>query len=147
MQTSAIGERGFTLVEMMAVLAILALSTAAVLLVVPTGRGSALKSAEKLAARIVLVRDEAVIAARPMAVAVDAGGYRFEEWRGGEWLAASGKIMAPIALDKGLSASPAGRVSFDATGAADRGMTITIMQNDERASVQINANGQVKIAR
>jgi general secretion pathway protein H len=147
MQTSATGERGFTLVEMMAVMAIIALSTAVVLLVMPASRGTAPKSAEKLAARIALVRDTAVIAARPMAIAVDTDGYRFEEWRRGEWLPAQGKTLDPVSLDEGLSASPTGRLSFDQTGAADRDMMITLTLDDQRASVRIETNGTVSVAR
>ena len=64
MPTSATGERGFTLIELLAVLTILALATATVLLAVPPRGGEVSKVADKLAARVALVRDDAIIKGR-----------------------------------------------------------------------------------
>jgi general secretion pathway protein H len=148
MPTLAIGERGFTLVELMAVLAILSLATATVMLVIPSGRGSVVADAEKLAARIALVRDEAIISARPMAVVVDSDGYRFEEKRAGEWVQARGKGLSPKLWDNGQGLTSASiRVAFDATGTPDRDTVIPLAQKDVSANVTIESNGQVRVLR
>jgi general secretion pathway protein H len=153
MPMSAIGrcangdESGFTLVELMVVLTILALSTAVVLLVLPDQRTSLPDTAEKLAARIALVRDEAVIAARPMAVAVDEGGYRFEERRGGDWLALGDKALKAQAWEGGIRAEGSERIVFDSTGATERDVAIGLAREGERVSIEINASGGVHVAR
>jgi general secretion pathway protein H len=147
MPTSAIGEKGFTLIELMAVLAILSLATAAVMLIVPSGRGSVTAEAEKLAARIALVRDEAIISSRPTAVAVDSAGYRFEEKRAGEWVQAQGKGLSSKLWEKGVLTTGTNRIVFDATGTPDRNTVISLVQKDVRASLTIESNGQVRVER
>jgi general secretion pathway protein H len=145
MPTSAIGEKGFTLIELLAVLMILSLATAAVLLVVPAGRNSVKVDAELLAARVAMVRDEAIIAARPMAVVFDSSGYRFEQRRGRDWIPVAGKKMAPKPWADGMSPPTPARVEFDSTGAADRDATVILMQAGEQASVKISADGRVYV--
>ena len=145
MPTSAIGERGFTLIELLAVLMILSLATAAVLLAVPPRQGSVVKDAEKLAARVALVRDEAIIRARPTAIAIDQSGYRFEERRRGEWMPMGGKHLGRIGWGEGIAAQNTARIAFDPTGAADRDMTLTLVQGTVQAVVQIEASGQVRV--
>jgi general secretion pathway protein H len=147
MPTSAIGEKGFTLIELMAVLAILSLATAAVMLIVPSGRGSVTADAEKLAARIALVRDEAIISARPTAVAVDPAGYRFQEKRAGDWVQAQGKGLSPKLWENGVATTATNRIVFDATGTPDRNIIISLVQKDVRANVTIESNGQVRVER
>ncbi len=153
MAMSAIGrptdsqEGGFTLVELMVVLTILALSTAVVLLVIPDQSKSLPDTAEKLAARIALVRDEAVISARPMAVAVDEGGYRFEERRGGDWLVLQDKAMKAGQWPEAIRSGGSERIIFDSTGATDRDARIELQRDAERVNIEISANGNVHVAR
>jgi general secretion pathway protein H len=145
MPTSAIGERGFTLIELLAVLTILSIATAAVLLVVPTGRGSVHKDAEKLAARIALVRDKAIIGSRPTALAIDPAGYQFEERRRGEWLPMDEKRLGRTSWGDGINVQSTARIAFDPTGAADGDFRLTLQQDTARAVIQIDATGQVRV--
>jgi general secretion pathway protein H len=145
MPTSAIGERGFTLIELLAVLTILSIATAAVLLVVPTGRGSVHKDAEKFAARVALVRDDAIIKARATSISVDPLGYQLEEKRRGEWLRMEGSRHGRMQWGEGIAAQSTVRIAFDPTGAADRDVTLTLVQGSEQAAIQIAANGQVRV--
>src|SRR3546814_5608146 len=59
-------QSGFTLVELMVVVAIIGFVSAAVVLAMPDPRGRVIDDADRFAARVAAARDEAVITARPM---------------------------------------------------------------------------------
>ena len=147
MPTSATGERGFTLIELLAVLTILALATATVLLAVPPRGGEVSKVADKLAARVAVVRDDAIIKGRSTAISIDPIGYHIEEKRRGEWLLMTGKRNNRMEWGDGIAAQSTARIVFDPTGAADRDMTLTLVQDSVQAVIQIDANGQVRVVR
>ena len=69
------GERGFTLVELMVVLVIIGLATAAVMLAIPDQGGSLQAEAERFAARAKAARDSAIVESRPAALIVGPAGY------------------------------------------------------------------------
>ncbi len=70
------GERGLTLVEMLVVLAIIGISTAAAVLAMGRGQdGSGQAEARRLLARVQLAADEAMIGDRSLALAVTPTGY------------------------------------------------------------------------
>ena len=71
--------RGFTLIELMVVITIIGLASAAVVLALPDPRGRLADEAAHFAARASAARDLAVIDARPISVWVSAGGYGFDE--------------------------------------------------------------------
>lgn len=72
------GSAGFTLIEVMATLAIVALMASAVLLMSP-GADSRLHAAlEKFAARIDLASDQSVLMNRQLAIVATPEGYHFE---------------------------------------------------------------------
>ena len=91
MPTSATGSNrraaGFSLVELLVVVAMLGLLGGAVLLTLPPDAARAADQADRLAAHLARAREEAVLANRAVAVRVDAGGYRFEQRREGRWQA------------------------------------------------------------
>ncbi len=76
------GESGFTLVEMLVVLAIIAvMGSIAVLGLGGADRGaSAQAEAQRLAASIQVASDEALITDRATAIVLDSGGYAFLGW-------------------------------------------------------------------
>lgn len=76
------GEAGFTLVEMLVVLAIIAvMGSIAVLGLGGADRGaSAQAEARRLAASIQVAADEALVSDRPAALVLDSDGYAFLTW-------------------------------------------------------------------
>lgn len=81
------GQSGLTLVEILVVLAIIAVMSSVVVLGLG-GAGqaqSAQAEARRLAASIQLASDEALVADRALALSWDAEGYSFVEWSGGGW--------------------------------------------------------------
>ena len=83
---SALKKRqGFTLVELLMVVAILGLAAGAVVLSAPDPRPPVGAEAERFAARLVRAREEAVLNNRPVAVEATASGYGFSQFDGARW--------------------------------------------------------------
>lgn len=151
MPTLAIGnrQRGFTLVELLVVLVIVGIMSAAVLLAIPDPRGRLIDEAERFAARVDTARDLAVIESRDMSVRVTAQGYAFDRRQDGEWRPMDAKPFRSEAWSEGTTAlvGSAGeeRVTFDSTGLASEPFTVTLVRSGERATVSIAIDGGIDI--
>jgi general secretion pathway protein H len=142
-------EDGFTLVEMLVVVLILGLASAAVVLVVPPG-GSALRTdAERLAARIASARDEAVLQAKPVAVWTRPSGYGFERRVSGKWQPHPDPVFRNQGFRSGVRivGSANNRIFFDSTGLPSRAAEIALADAADRSIVKISASGEVVVAR
>lgn len=125
MRISATGaEWGFTLVELLVVMAIIALAGAAVVLAMPDPRGDLRQGAERFAARVSAARDRAVIEGRDQVVWVSPSGYRIE--RVEPW-------------PEGSRATAKARVRFDTVGQTEP-IDITLIRDDERVTIAIGAD-------
>lgn len=143
------GEAGFTLVELMVVMVIVGLMTAAVIVTIPGGRGRLSDDAVALAARLVAARDLAIIGGHDVAARFDADGYDFVERRGGGWVAPAGKALAARRWRDGTSGEAAidgdTTLIFDGTGLATPAV-VTLRADGEQAQVGIDAAGGVRVA-
>jgi general secretion pathway protein H len=142
---------GFTLVEIMVVVFLIGLASAAVILSLPGDASKLRDQADRLAARIASARDSAVLTSRPIAVWLRPSGYGFEERRDGVWQAASGKSLAQVQWTSGatlaLGTAREARVSFDVTGLPSSPLDIKLQQGDANIRVTISAAGEVAVAR
>lgn len=84
---AAVRSRGFTLIEILVVVALVAVITAAVLLSIPSRSTAELQrlEANRLSARMTIAREEAMLRARTFGLRVEPDGYRFLQRRDAGW--------------------------------------------------------------
>lgn len=142
---------GFTLVELMVVIALMALMAGAV--VVSAGAPGSGPSAEatRFASRVAAARDQAIVVGKPMSVWVAPSGYGFEIYQGGVWQSLSARPFTggnwgggtTIAFAGG--AEPRQRLRFDSLGLPDRPTSVGVQRDGRTAQVRIAANGDVTV--
>lgn len=140
-------ERGFTLVELMVVLAIVGLTTGTVLLVATDGRPSVAREAERFGARLIRAREEAVLSNHAMEVAVSSDGYSFRARDAGGWRTLSDAPFGSVdwvADTAVVDETRAGRIAFDGTGTSTPAAFL-LMRGDRQTRVTVDGAGNVKI--
>ena len=150
---------GFTLVELLIVLFIIGLVASVAVLSIPDSRSGLVDEAERFAGKVIAARDNAVLQSRPMALALDASGYRFEQRRDSAWqphrdgpFAFTPWREGTIAAQDGLGAASGDamkgddkRLIFDPVGLASADMQISLQQDGNTVRVEIARNGEVRV--
>jgi general secretion pathway protein H len=141
-------QRGFTLVELMVVLAVLALAATVVILTIPGSNARVAQEADRLAVRIASLRDLAIVEGRPMALVVSPSGYAFERREASGWTALPGRGYARHDWPTGIRLSqPAGaaplRVTFDTIGMTSARTSLSISDDETTARISVSATGEV----
>ncbi|WP_430446132.1 GspH/FimT family protein [Sphingorhabdus contaminans] len=147
----AVSERGFTLVELMVVLFIIGVASAAVVMTARTTERGARDEAEQLAARLAALRDQSILQSTPMAFSIRPSGYSFEARTDGAWRPLQEKPFVSQKWARGTSASIGGarqlRVAFDSTGLPSSSAEIGVKRGDKVVVVNLSATGDVRVAR
>ena len=144
---SAQRRQGFTLVELLMVVAILGLAAGAVVLSVPDPRPPVGAEAERFAARLVRAREEAVLTNRSIAVEATTSGYGFSQFDGVAWSDLSEGPFGDEVWQAQTSVvlpSPVVRVVFDPTGAAEPA-SVSLSRDGRSSTVTVDGAGEVSL--
>jgi len=142
---------GFTLVELMVVIAVIGLLSGAVVLTVGAPGGGPGDAAARLAGRLAAARDQAILTGQPISAWVSPSGYGFDRFRDGHWEAMSDKPFDTAnwakGTDVGAAAASSGRarVRFDSLGLPDQPFEVRVARGGQAAVVRIDANGDVAV--
>lgn len=142
-------ERGFTLVELMVTITVIALMASAALWAMPDPRGRVTDEGLRFAARARAARDDAVVQARPVSVWVTTGGYGFDQRLGGSWLPVADKPLRVERWSEGTAATLDGaqgrvRVTFDPTGLPDRPADVRLARAGRAVLIRLGADGSIR---
>jgi len=142
-------QNGFTLIEVMVVLVIVGIASAAVVLMLPNPGGRVHDAGEKLAARALAVRDDAILAGRSTRMVIDTTGYSAERRIAGRWQAYGGKGFGAVVFPTGVmvttGASERVVITFDATGGVAEPAVIDLSKDSVVVRIDIPANGAVRV--
>jgi general secretion pathway protein H len=156
------GQAGFTLVELMVVLAIMGLAAAAVILTLPSQDQILRQEADRLAVRLAAARDLAVVEGRGTAAVISPSGYGFEQRVRGEWQMLQGRAFAQhdwprdirVTADNiGEGGGGQTRILFSRLGTTPTPLSLTMMavqaQDGDagREHIHISASGEIRRAR
>lgn len=141
---------GFTLVELLVVIAVMALLTGAVVLTAVSPAGAS-DSATRFAGRLAAARDQAVLSGRPVSAWVSPSGYGFDQLSAGRWQRMTDRPFEGADWGRGTTvrsaAAAAGegraRVRFDSLGLPDQPFAVRIERDGRAAEVRVAANGDV----
>lgn len=144
------GQSGFTLAEILIVLALVGLAAQAVVLVLPSDARALRQEVETFAARVKAAQDVAIFNNAPLFGVVDSFGYRFEQGHGDAVQPMESTVLKPAQWSPQTSVLLSGggrtRIQLSALGT----LTPTQFQfsrGDARLTVSLDYDGAIAVRR
>ena len=137
--------QGFTLIELMVVLVIIGLATAAVMLALPDAGGSLAGEADRFAARARAARDTAILESRAVALQIGRGGYEVARRENDLWRTEAHYDWAQRTIPD-VGGSNEASIRFDPTGFSEPAR-VTLMRGEEHMVIDIGGDGGVHVVR
>jgi general secretion pathway protein H len=138
-------EKGFTLIELMVVLVIIGLATAAVMLALPQTGGSLAGEADRFAARAKAARDTAILESRAVALQIGRGGYEVARRENDVWRTEAHYAWAQRTVPD-VGGSSEASIRFDSTGVSEPAR-VTLRRGAEQMAIDIAGDGGVHVVR
>ncbi len=140
---------GFTLVELLAVLAVIGMAGAAVALTLPADSGVLDREAARFGARLVHAQEEAILGTRAIEVTATGAGYGFTRQDFDRWQPLDERPFANVLWPEGTTARlPRGQEQvtfhFDPTGGASE-QSLTLVRGETVRRVAVDPAGEVSI--
>ncbi|GAA4770036.1 hypothetical protein GCM10023219_15620 [Stakelama sediminis] len=140
---------GFTLVEMLVVITVMALMAGVVVMSIgPRGNGPA-TAADRFASRVAAARDAAITTGAPVAVWVSASGYGFERYADRHWEPMTQKPFRGDDWGRDMVATmdhaERGRIAFDTIGLPATPVSVTLSDGSRKSVVTVRADGDVTV--
>lgn len=154
MLTSATGDKrrarqaGFTITEILVVMALVGLAARAVVLVLPSDHRALRQEVETFAARLKAAQDVAVLSNRSIFGIVTGFGYRFEERRGDAWQVIGAKPLkaADWSEETQVLLSTGGRTRIELGNLGAISPTrFAFSRGQARLSMDLNYDGSIEI--
>lgn len=142
---------GFTLVELLIVIAVMALLAGVAVMTVGSPGNAPADEASRFAGRLAAARDQAILTGRPISAWVSRSGYGFDQLREGRWQPLAEKPFKGDDWGSGMDVAVAGagadrtRVRFDSLGTADQALGVRLSQSGQSAAVRVAPNGEVMV--
>lgn len=142
---------GFTLVELMIALSVMALLASAVVMTVGGGGNQPAGEAARFASRLAAARDRAVLSGRPISAWISPSGYGFDQHQQGRWMPLDERPFEAENWAAGTAVAATGRsgsqsrLRFDSLGLPDQPMEVALVQGERRATVRVSASGEVAV--
>ncbi|HLM52750.1 MAG TPA: GspH/FimT family pseudopilin [Pseudoxanthomonas sp.] len=142
-------EGGFTLVELLAVLAVIGMAGAAVALTLPGDEAMLVREAERFGARLVRAQEEAILGTRAIEVTATGDGYGFARQQFGRWEPLTERPFGNVLWEEGTRAQlPRGRAQatfrFDPVGLASA-QSLVLARDDATMRVSVDSAGKVTV--
>lgn len=139
---------GFSLVEILVVMAILAIAAAVVVLTLPGDRSRLRREAERLASRLTHAEAQAVLLNRRLAVRIDRNGYAFRAQQLGEWQPVEQPGLSSERWADGIVPELNGAqglvAQFEPIGIVDP-VELVLTLDRERVQVRMTGAGEVSV--
>lgn len=141
-------DKGFTLVELMIVILVIAVASAVAVWALPSPQARLHDEATRFALRVRAAHEAAVVGAHPVSLWVSQGGYGVDQRVAGAWIPAGDGPLRVGRWQDGTTARLATvreRVIFDETGLADRPLDVPMVHGTRAVHVRIASDGNVRV--